>query len=113
MDEGAILPDWVCSSAAPLRERKKQRRRLYACAVWEVIGLENVKWSLLRRRWQLLAWRRRCCGFFLGALIDLDGAFEVGAVFDHDARGGQIAITEPSFLISMRSLARRFPFTLP
>jgi len=37
-------------------------------------------------------------GFFSRALIDLDGAFEVGAVFDHDARGGQIADHRAIFL---------------
>src|SRR5215469_15134411 len=31
-------------------------------------------------------------GFFFGALVDLDGALEVSAIFDHDARGRQIAI---------------------
>src|SRR5271165_7210905 len=31
-------------------------------------------------------------GFLLGALIDFDGALEVGAVFDHDAGGGKIAV---------------------
>src|SRR6267154_3774835 len=41
---------------------------------------------------------RATAGFFLGALVDLDGAFEVSAVFDHDARGGQIADHRAIFL---------------
>src|SRR5271163_4574135 len=32
------------------------------------------------------------CGILLGALIDFDRAFEVGAVFDHDAGGREIAV---------------------
>src|SRR4029077_9703970 len=34
--------------------------------------------------------RAAAAGFLLGALVDFDGAFEIGAVFDHDARGGQV-----------------------
>src|SRR6516165_2058669 len=37
--------------------------------------------------------RKRAAGrFLLGALVDFDGAFEVGAVFDHDARRRQVAV---------------------
>ena len=28
----------------------------------------------------------------VGRLVDLDGALEVGAVLDHDARGGEVAV---------------------
>src|SRR5881394_437441 len=37
-------------------------------------------------------------GFLLLALVDFDGTFEVGAVFDHDARGGQVAVDRTIFL---------------
>src|SRR5580658_2169416 len=37
-------------------------------------------------------------GFLLGALVDFDGTFKVGAVFDHDAGGGEIAVDGTVFL---------------
>src|SRR5208337_4011052 len=37
---------------------------------------------------------RKCAAarFFLSGLVDFDGTFEVRAVFNHDARGGQVAV---------------------
>src|SRR5580704_16351396 len=34
--------------------------------------------------------KRTGSGFLLGGLVDFDGALKVGAVFDHDSRGGQV-----------------------
>src|SRR6267378_7116456 len=37
-------------------------------------------------------------GFLLRGPVDLDGAFEVGAVFDHDAGGGEVTVDRTIFL---------------
>ncbi len=51
--------------------------------------LQNLFRAIGRRRaGESFFWRG--AGLRVAAL-DLDGAFEVGAVFDHDARGGQVA----------------------
>src|SRR5207237_5593272 len=42
--------------------------------------------------------KRAAAGFFFGALVDFDGALEVGAVLDHDARGGKVADDRAVFL---------------
>src|SRR6267378_3552823 len=72
---------------------KTKRRRLDARAAWEVLGLETLDGFCCRR--SDISGRglrkRAAAGLLLGALVDLDGAFEIGAVFDHDARGGQVA----------------------
>src|SRR5712664_126440 len=72
---------------------KTKRRRLEARAAWEVLGLKTLDGFCCRR--SDISGRglrkRAAAGLLLGALVDLDGAFEIGAVFDHDARGGQVA----------------------
>src|SRR5258707_6296330 len=73
---------------------KTKRRRLEARAAWEVLGLKTLNGFCCRRSGigdSGLRKRTAPAGFLLGALVDLDGAFEIGAVFDHDARGGQVA----------------------
>src|SRR5260370_34779974 len=44
-------------------------------------------------------------GFLLRVLVDLDGAFEVGAVFDHDAGSGQVTI-DRTVLLDFNSVLR-------
>src|SRR6266403_5394054 len=69
---------------------KTKRRRLEARAAWEVLGLKTLNGFCCRRSGvgdSGLRKRTAPAGFLLGALVDLDGAFEIGAVFDHDARG--------------------------
>src|SRR5260370_24752771 len=72
---------------------KTKRRRLEARAAWEVLGLKTLNGFCCRRSGigDSGLRKRAAAGLLLGALVDLDGAFEIGAVFDHDARGGQVA----------------------
>src|SRR6266478_768707 len=80
---------------------KTKRRGLEARAAWEVLGLKTLNGFGCRRSGigdSGLRKRTAPAGFLLGALVDLDGAFEVGAVFDHDARGGQVADDRAIFL---------------
>src|SRR5215467_4958145 len=51
------------------------------------------------------AGERVAAGFFLLALVDFDGALKVGAVFDHDAGRGQVAV-DRSVLLDFNSVFR-------
>src|SRR3984957_20897554 len=41
---------------------------------------------------------RAVAGVLVSGLVDLDGALKVGAVFDHDARRGEVAVDRAVFL---------------
>src|SRR5215467_720819 len=49
--------------------------------------------------------KRVAAGFLLLALVDFDGAFEVCAVFDHDASRGQVAV-DRTILLDFNSVFR-------
>src|SRR6266853_1948126 len=44
-------------------------------------------------------------GFFFRGLVDLDGTFEVGAVFDHDSGSGQVTV-DRTILLDFNSIFR-------
>src|SRR5260370_8006111 len=66
----------------------------------EVLGQEKLN-GFCRRCTRVSRCRFRksaAAGFLLGALVDLDGTFKIGAVLNHDARGGQVADHGPILL---------------
>src|SRR5260370_8809608 len=94
---------------------KTKRRRLEARAAWEELGLKTLNGFCCRRSGigdSGLRKRTAPAGFLLGALVALDGSFEIGADFDHDARGDQVPHARTILLHFDALLAAHFPLDI-
>src|SRR5208283_553235 len=84
---------------AIVRNNKKRRDPGVRAAVLinplQAVPSDGLRGSGRRRR---SARERTRAGFLFTGLVDFDGAFKVGAVFDHDAGGGEIAVDGPILL---------------
>src|SRR5258708_13422149 len=77
-------------------EKKETARTLIRAARCQFKKLDALRSGGCRRRAGGLG--ERAGGLLLGALIDFDGTLKVRTVFNHDPRGGQVAIHRTIFL---------------
>src|ERR1700743_3620477 len=90
----------VGASELSLRQSKKETARGFSPA--PRVTLRRIVKTCLDRfaggRGRFFLRERAVAGVLVGGLVDLDGTFEVGAVFDHDARRGEVAVDRAVFL---------------